>query len=172
MKRSALVPLLGFALLAGGTASSAEHLRADRSFVISLRAPAGVATSAFGPVEERGWSPEWNPDFVYPHQPKSVEGAVFTVGSGPERSTWLLETFDPRRHLVRYVTVGPDVLTRVTLRVEAAGASRSRATITFARTALSDDGDVAVAHFARHFTGQAPHWQAALNAYFAAMGSR
>ena len=45
------------------------------------------------------------------------------------------------------------------------GPDETRATITYHRTALRAEFNVAIEDFVLHFTSQADHWQAAMNGY-------
>lgn len=169
MKLAAISASLALVVVATVPASAvAARLHAERSFTIALNAPADAATTAFGPIEEQRWSPEWRPEFAYPEDPKSVEGAVFTIRRDGRRQVWRVETWDMERHVVRYTAVDPEhTFTRFSIQVLAVDPTHSRATITSERTALSEAGDEEVAHFAAHFASQAPHWEATLNAYLA-----
>ena len=104
--------------------SSTDHVQATRSFTITLNAPPDVATLPFGAVAEQGWDPDWHPRFVFPATPKDCEGAVFTVDHG-SLQTWLLQTWDMRNHIVRYIAFDPGVkLSEITIRVSPRGAGK------------------------------------------------
>jgi len=153
------------------SAQVSARVHAERSFSITLRAPVDAATSAFGPVVEQAWSPDWRPAFIHPSRPAAVEGAVFTVDEGPLKQIWLLQTWDLKHHVVRYVAVDPHAkVSVITITVSSISGRMSRATVSFARTALSAEGDAQVRHFAAHFVSQAPHWESAINAYFTGPG--
>jgi hypothetical protein len=145
------------------------RVHADRSFTLALNAPPDIAIAAFGPLAEREWSPGWNPAFVYPALAAEVEGAVFTVGDASPQ-VWLLQTWDTAHYLARYVILDPNMmLVSLDIAVEPATPGHSKATIRYQATGLSERGDARVgAHFGPVFADEAPHWETALNAYFAA----
>jgi hypothetical protein len=128
----------------GGAAQAlptTDRVQAIRSFTIALNAPPDVATLPFGPVAEQGWDSDWRPRFVFPAVPEDREGAVFTIDHG-SLQTWLLQTWDMRNHIVRYVAFDPGVkLSEITIRVSPQGAGRSQAVVTYRRTGLSSAGD-------------------------------
>ena len=151
---------------------ASSRLHVERSFTIALNARPDVAVRAFGALAEEKWAHGFRPQFAYPNPPKDVEGAVFTL-QAPKTQIWLLQTWDMVHHIVRYVAVDPGVkITALVIRVAPFGTDKSRATVTYDRTSLSQAGDAEVADFAKTFASGAPHWEKAINGYLAKTGMR
>lgn len=149
----------------GSTVGARRHV--ERSFTITLSAPPAVAFQAFGPSAEKRWSPGFNPVFAYPNPPKETDGAVFTL---QRRTTqiWLLQTWDVRHYIVHYVAVDPgEKTTDILIRLMPWGVHKSRATISYTWTSLTSSGDAEVAHVAKSFVSEAPHWESTINDYLA-----
>lgn len=126
-----------------------------------------MAARAFGPVEERRWEPDFNPVFLYPRQAQAVEGAVFTL-KRQNLQVWLLQTFDMRNYVVRYVAVDPGTkITEIAFRCVPWGLNKSKTTVSYTWTSLTAAGDANVAMFGKHFVSQAGHWESTLNDYLA-----
>jgi hypothetical protein len=143
------------------------HEHASRSFTITLDAPIDRAMSAFGAIEEERWNPAWVPRFAYPAPARDVSGAVFTTEAPP--AYWLLQLWDTRHHVVRYVAVDPGMMVSTfDIRLSQSSSTTSTAIVSENCTAVSAQGDKQVQRFAAHFTHQGPHWARAINAYLAA----
>jgi|GEM_PF-5532463 len=138
-----------------------EPMTASASIVVRVHAPADVAFPLFDPVNETKWDPDWKPRLL---GPRVEEGLVFLVGDGDDKSTWLIDRYEPAARSIGYVAVTASLVTRIHIVVVPDGA-RSVATVTYARTALDGHGAKAVEHLAAHFGAQGPHWEAAINGY-------
>jgi hypothetical protein len=140
---------------------------AQRSFTITLHAGRGRACELFGPVGEKQWSPEWNPEFVSRSGTKgNPKRAVFTTpGHARGRVLWILTAYDCKRGFVQYVVVDPGfMVTVIEIRCTPLRAAATRATVTYRKTALSQAARAAIQSFQRHFAAQGPHWEQAINA--------
>jgi hypothetical protein len=140
---------------------------ATRSFTITLHARRDRACALFGPVAEKQWSPEWNPEFISRSGTKgNPKRAVFTTpGHARGRLLWILTAFDCNRGFVQYVVVDPGFLvTVIEIRCTPLRAAATRTTVTYRKTALSQAAGAAIRHFRRHFAAQGPHWERAINA--------
>jgi hypothetical protein len=91
------------------------------------------------------------------------EGLVFLVGDGDDRTTWLLDRYDPAGHRIAYVVTAPSTLTRISIALQPETGG-SQATVTYVKTALDARAIPAVEHFARHFPLEQAHWESAINA--------
>jgi hypothetical protein len=158
---SAAVVAVGVAATAAG--ASAQPGRA--SIVLHLRASAERAFPMFDPVNEKRWSPGWQPTLL--GDARVAEGLVFTTEDEHGRAGWLLDRYDPRVREVRYVVARPATLMTIDITVVPDGPSSCIATVTYTRTALDAAAASTVDEFLRHFPLQAPHWESAINAALA-----
>ena len=148
-------------------AQAPQLLSARREIVITLQADPPTATPLFGPVMEKGWSPDWHPRFLYRTGPEDQPTfAVFETGSADTPTTWVLTTYDvPGGHL-EYVNIrAGHMITVLDIRCSAGEKGTTTARIAYTRTALSPEANSQVEHFAQEFPSQAPHWEQALNSY-------
>jgi len=150
----------------GREAATAWVEQRTQSFTIGLNASVADATPLFGPVREAEWAPEWSPRFIHPVQGAQKEGVVFTTTNvhGKDR-LWLLTTYDVSEGRVEYVVVAPALTTsEIKIRVVPDGERRSRATITYRRSALTPEGNEEVAKLDVHWAEeQRLHWEKAIN---------
>ena len=153
------------AALAGEGGAVTVEQRAQ-SFTIGLNGSVADVTPLFGPVRESEWAPDWSPRFIHPAQGEQREGVVFTTTSGDGRDRlWLLTTYDLRNGRVEYVVMTPAfTASEIKIRVLSDGERRSRATITYRRSALAPEGNTEVAKLDEHWAEQQRiHWETAIN---------
>lgn len=110
----------------------------SRSTVIAVALPPERAIDLFTPEGERKWSEGWKP--VYPRPGRTAgPGAVFVTGHDGHETIWTM--VDHTAACVRYARVTPGVAAgTVTVTLEADGAGRTRAKVTYDLTSLSADG--------------------------------
>jgi hypothetical protein len=132
------------------------------SIALHIHASADHAFPMFNPVNESRWDPDWKPTFV--GGMRVASGLVFTTHDENGRTPWLLDRYDTNRRVIRYVLVHPRTLSTIDITVIPDGAKASVATVTYTRTALDTGGVASVRSLARHFPGQRPHWEQAINA--------
>jgi hypothetical protein len=138
---------------------------AAASIELHLNASADAAFPLFGPVRESEWAPEWSPVWIYPSAPlQSADGAVFTTTHHAGVATWVMTVYDTDKRIVEYVNFIPGRrVTQISITVRPDTAATSIARVSYRVTALSQEGGVFVAHFAKNFPGEGPHWQKAVN---------
>ena len=146
-------------------------LRAERSFTITVNAGVDLAFPLFGPAREAEWSPPWSPSFVYPENGKvSDDGAVFFAQpkDGRPASVWVMTIYDNQAHRVEYVEFTPGhSVTEIRVALRQADKSHSFATVSYRRTALSEEARIFVRRFADHFLEERVRWEDAINYYLA-----
>ncbi len=160
---SCLLPLV-FSVTAGTEVTL--PLRASAAIELHLNVPAVTAFPLFGPVRESEWAPTWSPKWIYPPEPRqSPDGAVFTTAAPEGVSTWIMTVYDSERLDVEYVHFIPGHrVTEISIVVRPAGSAASIARVSYRVTALSTEDAAFVAHFAKEFPNEAPHWENAVNA--------
>ena len=111
------------------------------------------------------WSPDWNPQFLYPLPAADARGMVFTVTHGHQKSVWVNTQLDWKNGRVQYVYVIPDVLaTLITLELTAEG-DKTRVDVEYERTALSADADEHVRKMAEKDRAAGPEWEKQVNGW-------
>jgi hypothetical protein len=160
------------AVLAGEAGTAVVEQR-TQSFTIVLNGSVADVTPLFGPVREAEWAPDWLPHFVHPAQGVQREGVVFitTSAHGKDR-VWLLTTYDVKNGRVEYVVMTPAfTANEIKVRVVPDGEQRSKATITYRRSALAPEGNEEVAKLDAHWAEeQRIHWGTAINEALAKRG--
>jgi hypothetical protein len=138
---------------------------AAASIELHLNASADAAFPFFGPVRESEWAPEWSPVWIYPRNPcQFADGAVFTTSHHTGVATWVMTVYDTDKRTVEYVNFIPgNRVTQISISVRPETAATSIARVSYRVTALSQEGGAFVAHFAKNFPGEGPHWEKAVN---------
>lgn len=143
------------------------HLQTSFDVVVHL----SYAETAplFGPDGERVWAGKhWNPEFIYPQPARDVEGAVFTVKHGPHSAVWVTTRMDVEGRHFQYVYVLEDLLvTTIDVEFKPADAHTTNVHVTYARTAVTPEGNEHVAAMAEGDKGSGKEWQEAIDEYLA-----
>lgn len=138
-----------------------------QTFSFTVQAPVARATWLFGPVGEREWDPAWRPVFLHPTNGAQRPGVVFTRALDPNRNQlWTLTQYDEQAGRVAYVVVEPGFLvSEIQIQISADGPMRSRATVLYRRSALTEGANGLVQALTPDWAqAQAPHWTAAIDA--------
>ncbi len=147
---------------APGEEQGVEHVNSSFEFVI--RAPLVKVAPLFGPNREREWSPEWNPQFLYPLVHEDCAGSVFTIRHGDRTSIWVTSILDLEAGHVQYVAFLPEgMVTLIDLRLQDAEAGTSRAMVRYERMALTPGMNEYVRRCRRTDSSMGPHWERAVN---------
>jgi hypothetical protein len=161
---------LAFSLALSSSACSrgraeSPQLRAASYIELHLNASADTAFPLFGPVRESEWAPDWSPVWIYPPDPRqTADGAVFTISRHSGSSTWVMTVYDTDRRTVEYVNFLPgNRITEISITVRPETPATSIARVSYRVTALSQSGSAFVAHFAKNFPAEGPHWEKAIN---------
>jgi hypothetical protein len=138
------------------------HVRNSFQFVISV--PLHRSAPLFGPEGERRWAGQhWNPEFLYPHPGKDIQGAVFTIQQGSHTTVWVNTLFDPDGGRMQYVSFIPGtVVSTVDVRLTALDPSSTSVEVTYVRTALDVVANYEVQTMGRSDRENGPHWQQAI----------
>jgi hypothetical protein len=160
-----LVVLPVFGQPASANQGEPAQRQASASIELHLNASADTAFPLFGPVRESEWAPDWSPVWIYPAEPRqTTAGAVFTTSHHAGVSTWVMTVYDTDRRTVDYVNFIPGHrVTQISITVRPDTAATCVARVSYRVTALSDEGSAFVAHFAKEFLGEGPHWEKAIN---------
>jgi hypothetical protein len=104
---------------------------------------------------------------MYPPEIKAEEGAVFRTSHSGE-AVWVMSGYDPARCHIEYTTFRPnDRVGRI--RIEVSGQNNvSHVRVTYAFTALSEQGKQHIAHFTEeHYGEMITHWKRAIDHFLA-----
>jgi hypothetical protein len=119
----------------------------EREATVELHAPPGRVFPLFGPIREAEWAEGWSPTIRYRGRTGAGgahaigAGVVFTHPKGDAESLWLLTTWDEPAGKVEYaVVVPPSWVCRIVIRIAAAPAGRSTATVRYEYTGLDAAG--------------------------------
>lgn len=169
MREILLAGVMGMCAAAMGQASAApaERAHVETSFDVVVRAPYAETAVLFGPEGERPWAGRnWDPQFVYPLPGRDEQGAVFTIRHGQMKAVWLVARHDVAAQHFQYVYFLPDLLiTTIDVRFVPVDAKTTRVHVTYARTALSAEGDAHVAAMSEGDRKAGAEWQKAIDAY-------
>jgi hypothetical protein len=141
-----------------------QPVHVSNRFQLIVHAPLSRAALLFGPDGERCWAgPHWNPEFLYPQPGKDVQGAVFTIQHGPNKSVWVNTLFDPQAGRMQYVSFVPDRLVSVVdVWLTSIDPSSTRVDVAYARTALDAEANHDVQAMGRSDRESGPQWQRAI----------
>jgi len=146
------------------------HTRTE--FTFTANAPFEQTAPLFGAHEERKWSPDWNPQFLYPQPAHDQPGMVFQVNHGQHSSTWVNTAFDLTAGHIQYAYVLNDAMaTLIDIHVTRDGAQKTGVTVVYERTALIPEANEHVQHFAKGDERAGKEWDEAINGYLAKAGA-
>lgn len=147
----------------------ASLLRTHTSFNLVVKLPLQQAALLFGPEGERAWAgPHWNPEFLYPRPGRDVEGAVFTIGHGPIKATWVNTSFDLQSRHFQYVYFIPDLMvTVIDVHFSSPSAAETGVHVDYVRTALTPDGNDHVQTMTEGDRKAGNEWQHAIDDFLA-----
>ncbi len=147
---------------AGSAADPAPaRLSISRTGTLDVACAPAQAFVYFTPDGERLWVPGFDPEYLHPLSGEQGPGAIFTTTHGGEDTLWMVVRFSPDDGVAEYTRVTPGSR-RGTVRVslEARGHGSTRATVSYALTALSDAGDGILASMTeRAFAAMLADWQ-------------
>ena len=155
--------LLGLACASAPGSSAFVAKRAVRTGIVRVLATPEHALPLFTPLGEKAWSPEWDPQMVYPGGGAGPErDQVFTI-SHPHggEAVWIVDAFDRDTHRIEYLYVLPQhVACRIAVQCDPDGPGATRARITYTMTGLSDAGNGIVEELTEEaFAKRMAHWE-------------
>lgn len=122
------------------SAFRASRIERSRDFVVE--APMARAFRHFEPEGERAWAEGWDPVYLAPADGHAQRGMVFTTAHGGEATLWMMTRYEPQAGLVEYVRATPGSrIGTVLVQCMPLGAARTRVTVVYTLTALSEEGN-------------------------------
>jgi hypothetical protein len=164
------------ALFAGGITASYSQAQdavpvlahTHNEFHFMAQAPYEQVFPLFGALEEKKWSPGWEPKFIYPTPARDEQGMVFSGTQGGTSSLWTCTAFDKATGHVQYVYLEDDAMvTLIDIHLAKAGAAETQASVVYERTALQAEANEHVTHMAKGDANSGDEWAEAINGYLA-----
>jgi len=153
-----------------GVFEEGNRMHTETSFDVMVRAPLAETAVLFSPEGERAWAGKhWDPQFVYPLPARDQQGAVFTINHGPVKAVWVVAQHNLEARHIQYVYVISDLMVAtIDVRFQVIDPGTTKATITYARTAVTPEGDEHVKAMTQGDQTAGKDWQTAIDKYLAA----
>lgn len=164
---------MAMAMIVGASAAAAQGVTArahtETSFDLVVKAPFGETVRLFGPEGERVWAGKhWDPQFVFPAEPRDEQGAVFTIQHGPVQAVWVIAQHDVQARHFQYVYfLGGAMVCTIDVYFTMPDANTTSVHVVYARTAVTAEGDAHVAAMTEGDRRAGTEWQTAIDAYLA-----
>jgi hypothetical protein len=142
--------------------------RVNRNYIQSINAEPARVHSLICPVKEAEWLDGWDYDLIFSHSGFAEKGCVFISRSPDEKDTiWLITKRDDAACETVFARITPDSrVAEVTVRVKDGGKHTSRVHITYAITALTEEGNRFIENFTEeNFEKDMKFWEATMNHY-------
>ncbi len=140
--------------------------RAERSHAFVVARPIAEAFELFTPAGERAWAQGWDPRYVHPADGRTEQGMVFITTHNDETTIWTMLRHDPGAGIVEYLRVTPGArIASVLVQCSAIDAARTRVTVVYRFTGLSEAGNASVrAMDETHYRAFIDGWGTAIEA--------
>jgi hypothetical protein len=148
--------------------SNFRAVRVTRQYTQTNHASPQIVFPLLCPVRESDWVPEWQYRLIYSKSGFAEEGCIFTTpNSDRTETTWVVTEYDPASFHVGFVWMWPNqVAARINIGLTATPMGTTRASIHYAYTGLSIEGNREVGRYSEAwFEGKMRGWEAAINHY-------
>jgi hypothetical protein len=141
------------------------HTRTEFHFMAD--GPFEQVAPLFGANEERKWSPDWDPWFIYPQPGQDQPGMVFRIlHSQHYEAIWVNTAFDLVAGHIQYTYILADSMaTLIDIHLTREGAQKTGVAVVYERTALIPEANEHVQHFAKSDERAGKEWGEAINGY-------
>ncbi len=160
---------MGVLSLAAAQAAAGQENRmhTETTFDVSVHAPYPETAKLFSPEGERAWAGKhWDPQFVHPVPASDKQGAVFTISHGAMNAVWVIAQHDLEARHFQYVYFIADLMvTTIDVRFRVVDSDTTAVTVTYARTAVTPEGDAHVKTMSEGDRTAGKEWQQAIDAY-------
>jgi hypothetical protein len=175
MKRALLALAAAFSTAAAqpSVAQEDKRMHVETTFDVTVHAPYQETASLFTPEGERGWAGKhWDPQYLHPAPGRDNEGAVFTINHGSLKAVWVVAKHDlEARHFQYVYFIAGVMVTTIDVRFRSVVPETTQATVTYARTAVSPEGDEHVKAMSEDDRSAGKEWQPAIDDYLSARSS-
>jgi len=148
----------------------ARHVH--REHTITIDAPVDRVFPLLTPAGEELWVSGWEPAYLHPTTGDMTLGMVFTTGTGADATYWSVVHYDPAAHVSRYARVTPaSRFGFVDVACTSAGGARTRVTVTYTYTALTEAGNAFIDAFTEaSYRAMIEEWRILMGAYLSSTG--
>jgi hypothetical protein len=109
---------------------------------LTVALPVDEAFEMFSPEGEKLWVPGWAPEVLYPAGDEWTQGQIFRTQEERGAGVWVISALDRASHAVEYFRIESNrYVARVRVRCVAAGASRTRAEVSYLFVGLTPEGN-------------------------------
>jgi hypothetical protein len=119
------------------------------------------------PVREKDWVEHWDPEFVYSNSGLVEKDSVFITTHGEHEVVWIVSEYDIERGYVKmYYHVPGILITKLEIELTQMKEKKTKAVITYAKTAISETGNRALKEFTKEsYDIMMDSWEKAMNHY-------
>jgi len=146
--------------------------RIIKSATITLNGTIDDVLPLFGAREEQKWTPNWNPEFIYPNNKGDEKNNVFKTehkaGAGHQStvSYWIMTEFSNDLNKVSYAVFSGHDITAISIQCDPVSDSTTKAVIEYVMTSLDDHGSELIERKSeRIFSQNLADWEDAINRY-------
>lgn len=138
-----------------------------RVHTIELAGPVERVFPLFTPAGEESWADDWAPEYLHPATKETCQDMVFRTHHGGEETLWACVQWDPANWTTKYARVTPGSrMGFVRVECRAIDAERTKATVAYELTALTDSGEEILAGLTDAvFRAMIEDWQAKISAH-------
>jgi hypothetical protein len=145
-------------------AAALAHTRTE--FHFTADGPFEQVAPLFGAKEERKWSPDWDPQFIYPQPARDQPGMVFKIMHGQHEAIWMNTAFDLAAGHFQYAYILNDAMaTLIDIQLTRESAQRTGVAVVYERAALIPEANEHVQHFTKGDERAGKEWEEAINGY-------
>lgn len=147
-----------------------KRMHVETSFDVVAQAPLTETARLFTPEGERMWAGKhWDPQYLHQVGPsRDGVGAVFTIQHGSLPLIWTVTRRDDVARAYQYAYFIPNLMvTTIDVRFDPVDARTTKIHVTYARTAVSAEGDTHVIAMSEGDKRAGAEWQRALEKYMA-----
>jgi len=124
------------------------------------------------PVREAEWLEGWEGRPIFAASGVAeLDGVYSTAHGGEEDTLWVITRFEPARRELEFVSFIPEMqVVHLGIRVAPEGKDRSRLSVRYVRTGLSDRGNLAIEQLATtgEFAAMMSDWERSMNRFLQA----
>ena len=142
--------------------------RVSKSSIIELDRPIEKVFPLFGPVLEKEWAQDWNPEIIYSTSNLVEEHMIFRTKSNhdpEEYFMWIVTQYQPEKYFIEYTVSASQRVWFIRVACEATQ-GKTKARISYTYTGFTSLGsDLNRAAIERMFANDLKDWEEAINYY-------
>ena len=148
--------------------SKFQGLRATLTRDILIEAGPEAVFPLLCPVREGEWIDGWIGKAVFSNSGVAEENGVFATEHGGEDDTiWYVTRRDPAKYVIEFVYFVPrEQVVRLQVRLKALAEHRTRLSVEYIRTAITEAGNEFIRNADQHFEKTMSRWEASMNHFF------